>query len=287
MYNLVLTAGIHSTRVSVEDQSCLEDRSWVFQKDGQEVVKLVSLKLSMMRSLQRVSHIHAVCPFIQFLDLWPHLSVSKFAGLLQTSTQATFYEYDCSLYNDNSNWQPGLGKKRWCWRFVTDCFATIFQTVHNDYHWSLQFHRRFCDLNSFRTSARFNCPLLGSWCWTDTWYSQRSLTSSNLPPYTGSTGFKVEGCVVDWWRLTSDIYYYFCCAQLVTMMGWGLCGRLMEFNQSYIYYFCCPQLVTMTGTTASRRLDAYSRSVIHSIVGEHFADGRINEGLLRMVYEIE
>ena len=43
----------------------------------------------------------------------------------------------------------------------------------------------------------------------------------------------------------------------------------------------------MTGLTAGNRLDAYSRSVIHSIVGEHFAEGRINEGLLRMVYEIE
>ncbi|KAK7107293.1 uncharacterized protein [Littorina saxatilis] len=46
-------------------------------------------------------------------------------------------------------------------------------------------------------------------------------------------------------------------------------------------------LVTMTGSTAGRRLDPYSRSVIHSIVGQHFADNRINEGLLRMVYEIE
>lgn len=46
-------------------------------------------------------------------------------------------------------------------------------------------------------------------------------------------------------------------------------------------------LVTMTGEVAGRRLDAFSRSVIHSIVGPHFSEGRIHEGLLRMVYEIE
>lgn len=46
-------------------------------------------------------------------------------------------------------------------------------------------------------------------------------------------------------------------------------------------------LVTMTGEVAGRRLDPYSRKVIHSIVGPHFAEGRIHEGLLRMIYEIE
>lgn len=46
-------------------------------------------------------------------------------------------------------------------------------------------------------------------------------------------------------------------------------------------------LVTMTGKTAGRKLNAVARNVIHSIVGEALADGRINEGLERMVHEIE
>lgn len=46
-------------------------------------------------------------------------------------------------------------------------------------------------------------------------------------------------------------------------------------------------LVTMTGQTAGRKLDGVSRQAIHSIVGRHFADGRINEGLERMVHEIK
>ncbi|XP_076445673.1 uncharacterized protein LOC143283351 [Babylonia areolata] len=46
-------------------------------------------------------------------------------------------------------------------------------------------------------------------------------------------------------------------------------------------------LVTMTGQTAGRKLDALTRKVIHGMVGQAFAEGRINEGLERMVYEIE
>ncbi|KAK7463227.1 hypothetical protein BaRGS_00038212 [Batillaria attramentaria] len=45
-------------------------------------------------------------------------------------------------------------------------------------------------------------------------------------------------------------------------------------------------LVTMAGTTARQRLDAFSRRTIHAMVGQHFAEGRIVEGLLRMVYEM-
>lgn len=46
-------------------------------------------------------------------------------------------------------------------------------------------------------------------------------------------------------------------------------------------------LVTMAGATARQQLDAFSRRTIHAMVGGHFAEGRIVEGLLRMVYEID
>ncbi|PVD29004.1 hypothetical protein C0Q70_11601 [Pomacea canaliculata] len=45
-------------------------------------------------------------------------------------------------------------------------------------------------------------------------------------------------------------------------------------------------LVTMVGATAQHQLDNTSRQTLHAIAGHHFNEGRIVEGLERLIYEM-